>query len=312
MELGEVGVAPLLNTIVEQIPPPTASIQEPFAMLVSMIEWDQFVGAIVTGKVMSGVAEVGSQLHVLSMDGKKRAEASKVSKIYMRCGIARREVQRAVAGQIVSIAGINAGVTDTVSDPECFTAVATSPIDPPTLKMSLGVNTGPLVGKEGSIVNPTQLHARLQLEVKTNVALNVEFEGANSESFEIHGRGEMHLVDCLRLALAFVIGEEMHLVDCVWLTLIIYRIIDILKGVLIETMRREGFELSVSPPRVVYRMSDDGKRLEPIEEVMLEVDNNDVGTIVEAMNARKGEMLGMAPSDHSASRTCLSYTVRWG
>eukprot|EP00887_Chlorella_sp_A99_P000494 scaffold17.g494.t1 len=253
------GMAPLLEALAEHVPAPRGSADAPFSMLVVMTERSPFLGKVVTGRVHSGSVGVGDRLKVLGHRGGV-AEGFKVTRVMKRSGTSSVELARAAAGDIVSLAGVAAGVADTVAAPEVDAPLPQGQIDPPTLSMVIGPNTSPLAGREGTQLTGTKIGERLQAEAETNVSLRVlPVEGGGGESFEVQARGELQL------------------------------------GLLIENMRREGFELSVSPPRVVLREGEGGQKLEPLEEVVCEVEDAHAGEVIEALTLRRGDLLEMVP-----------------
>ncbi|TPX60197.1 hypothetical protein PhCBS80983_g01917 [Powellomyces hirtus] len=247
-------VLPLLDAIVAQVPAPTVDREAPFSMLVTQIESDPYVGKCYMGKVQSGVIRVGDKIKSLNTDGKTAVEG-KVTKILMRQGLEQVPTEVAGAGDIVSIAGIDgAYVNHTICDAAVTQPLPFTEVDPPTISMFFYVNDSPLGGKEGKYLTSQVLRDRLMKETETNVALEVVEQG---DAYEVKGRGELQM------------------------------------GVLIETMRREGFELSVSPPRVIYRTEGEGKDkkiLEPIEELTIDVEHVQAGSVIEKITKRKGEM----------------------
>ncbi|KAJ3158555.1 hypothetical protein HDU86_002780 [Geranomyces michiganensis] len=247
-------VLPLLDQILAQVPPPNVDRTAPFSMLVTQIESDPYVGKCYMGKIQSGVLRVGDKIKSLNTDGKSVVEG-RVTKILMRQGLEQVPTEVAGAGDIVSVAGIDgAYVNHTICDAAVTKPLPFTKVDPPTISMFFYVNDSPLGGKEGKFLTSQVLRDRLFKETETNVALEVVEQG---EAFEVKGRGELQM------------------------------------GVLIETMRREGFELSVSPPRVIYRSEGEGKDkkiLEPIEELTIDVEHEHAGTVIEKITKRKGEM----------------------
>ena len=266
MDAPRKSLAPLFELIVDHFAPPVADADAPFAMLASILEYDTYLGRVLTGRVERGMARVNSAVAALNRDG-ARLEAGRLTKLLSFRGIERVPVDEAQAGDIIAIAGLKeATVADTIADPEGGTPVMALPVDPPTLSMSFSINDSPFAGDDGDKVTSRLLAARLFREAEGNVAIQIEPTG-DENVFEVKGRGELQL------------------------------------GVLIETLRREGFELSVSRPRVLYR--DDpktGAREEPIEEVVIDVDDPYVGPVVEAMGERKGEMTDMRPSGGGKTR----------
>ncbi len=253
-------LSPLFDRIVEHVPSPRVNPDLPFSMLVTTLEYDPYLGRILTGRVETGSVSTNDSIKALSRDG-KAVEKAKLSKLLVFRGLERVAVDTVVAGEIVAIAGFSSA---TVSDTLCATDVEVplkaSPVGPPTLSMTFSVNDSPMGGREGSKVTSRVIRDRLNRESEGNVAIQVT-EAGNTDVFEVAGRGELQL------------------------------------GVLIETMRREGFELSISRPRVLYKKDDaSGERLEPFEEVRVDVDKEFSGIVVEAMNIRKGRMTDMRPS----------------
>src|SRR6202034_407801 len=234
-----------------------AGDEHPFKMLVTTLEADNFLGRVLTGRIESGVITTNRNIKALNRDG-EIIEKTRVTKLLAFRGLARVPVERAEAGDIIAIAGLEeATVADTLCDIMVEDAIPSHPIDPPTLAMTISVNDSPLAGREGDKVQSRVIRDRLLREAEGNVALKVQETGEGA--FEVAGRGELQL------------------------------------GVLIESMRREGFELSISRPRVLFK-SENGQRLEPIEEVTVDVDEEFAGIVVEKMSRRKAEMQDMRPS----------------
>lgn len=253
-----VNLNPLFDLIVSHVPTPKHDTEAPFTMLATTLESDLYLGRILTGRIATGRAKVNMPIKALSRDGTK-IEDGRVSKLLAFEGLERVPVESAGAGDIVAIAGLTeATVADTLCVPEVMEPIDSRPIDPPTLAMTFSVNDSPLAGLEGKKVTSRQIGERLFSEAEGNVAIKIT-EADSRDAFEVAGRGELQL------------------------------------GVLIEIMRREGFELSVSRPRVLYRTTD-GVREEPIEEVVIDVDEEFSGSVVESMSERKAEMQGMKPS----------------
>ena len=271
--LREGTLTPLFEKIVEHVPAPAADVDGPFKFLVTLLDRDNFLGRILTGKVQSGTVKVNSPIHALDNDGKV-VEAGRASKLMAFQGLERVPVDEARAGDIISIAGLTiATVSNTIADPSVTEPLHAQPIDPPTLSMRFAVNDSPLAGREGTKVTSRMIRDRLEREAESNVAIRVT-ESADKDSFEVAGRGELQL------------------------------------GVLIETMRREGFELGISRPRVLYREDENGKRTEPYETVVIDVDDEHSGTVVEKMAQRKGEMTDMRPSGGGKTRITFSAPSR--
>jgi GTP-binding protein len=268
---------PMLDLVVEHVPAPDVDENAPFSMLATLLQRDSFLGRILTGRVYSGKAKVNATVKAIDLNGKV-VETGRLTKLQRFSGVKRIPVDEVVAGDIVCIAGMEkTSVSDTICDPSISSPIASTPIDPPTMAITIGVNDSPFAGQEGSKVTSRMIRDRLFAEAETNVAITVK-ETQNSEAFEVGGRGELQL------------------------------------GVLIETMRREGYELSVSRPRVLLKKDDAGKTLEPIEEVIIDVDDEYSGSVVEKINQRKGSMLDMKPSGgktrivfHVPSRGLIGY-----
>jgi GTP-binding protein len=264
-DLREGTLTPLFEKIIEHVPAPAADVDGPFKFLVTLLDRDNFLGRILTGKVQSGTVRVNDPIRALDNDGKV-IETGRASKLLAFHGLDRVPVDEAKAGDIISIAGMTtATVSNTIADPTVTEPLHAQPIDPPTLSMRFAVNDSPMAGREGSKVTSRMIRDRLAREAESNVAIRVT-ESADKDSFEVAGRGELQL------------------------------------GVVIETMRREGFELGISRPRVLFREDEDGKRTEPYETVVIDVDEEYSGTVVEKMAIRKGEMTDMRPSGGGKTR----------
>ncbi|MXO90797.1 translational GTPase TypA [Pontixanthobacter aquaemixtae] len=266
-------LTPLFETIVNHVPAPDADADAPFKFLVTLLDRDNFLGRVLTGKVESGTIKVNSPIHALDAAGKV-IEAGRASKLMSFEGLERVPVEEAKAGDIISLAGLAvATVSNTICDPSVTEPLQAQPIDPPTLSMRFAVNDSPLAGREGSKVTSRMIRDRLEREAESNVAIKVT-ESADKDSFEVAGRGELQL------------------------------------GVLIETMRREGFELGISRPRVLFREDENGNRTEPYETVVIDVDDEFSGTVVEKLALRKGEMVDMRPSGGGKTRITFSAPSR--
>ncbi len=266
-------LTPMFEKIIDHVPPPAADFDGPFKFLVTLLDRDNFLGRILTGKVQSGTVKVNTPIHALDNDG-KIVEAGRASKLMAFRGLERVPVDEARAGDIISIAGMTeATVANTICDTTVSEPLHAQPIDPPTLSMRFAVNDSPMAGREGTKVTSRMIRDRLLREAESNVAIRVT-ESADRDSFDVAGRGELQL------------------------------------GVLIETMRREGFELGISRPRVLYREGEDGKRTEPYETVVIDVDDEHSGTVVEKMALRKGEMTDMRPSGGGKTRITFNAPSR--
>ena len=257
-------LTPLFEKIVEHVPAPDADPAGPFAMLATLLDRDNFLGRILTGRITSGKLSANMPIRALDPEGKV-VEEGRASKVFAFRGLERVPVESAEAGDIVAIAGLStATVANTIAEPSVTAALPAQPIDPPTLAMTFAVNDSPFAGREGSKVTSRMIRDRLLRESEGNVAIRVT-ESADKDSFEVAGRGELQL------------------------------------GVLIETMRREGFELGISRPRVLFRDGPNGRE-EPYETVVIDVDEEHSGTVVEKMALRKGEMTDMRPSGGGKTR----------
>ena len=253
-------LAPLFDLILRHVPPPVAEKDAPFAMLATTLDYDPFIGRVLTGRIHSGIARLNMPLKALARDGRV-IEQARLTKLLAYRGLERRPVEEAEAGDIVAIAGLQSTtVADTLCAAEVTQALPSDPIDPPTLAMTFSVNDSPLAGRDGDKVTSRVIAARLHREAEGNVAIKVR-ESNEKDAIEVAGRGELQL------------------------------------GVLIETMRREGFELSISRPRVLFKTDPvSGQRLEPIEEILVDVDEEFAGIVVDKMSRRKAEMQELRPS----------------
>ncbi len=270
----------LFETVVAHVPPPQVSGDEtePFAMLATTLEADPYLGRLLTGRIVAGAAKPGVTMKALSRDG-ALVEQARVSKVLAFRGLKRQPVDEALPGDIVAIAGFTkASVSDTICALECDKALPAQPIDPPTLSITIAANDSPLAGREGDKVQSRVIRERLLRQAEGDVAITVT-ETASKDAFDVAGRGELQL------------------------------------GVLIENMRREGFELAVSRPRVVTRTDEGGKLLEPIEEVVIDVDDEYSGVVIEKLSQKKAELAEMNPAGagktrivmHAPSRALIGY-----
>jgi len=258
------GMVPLFELVLRHVPPPTVE-EGPFRLLGTILESNPYLGRVVTGRIFSGTVKPNQPAKVLDRDG-KLIEQGRVSKVLAFRGLERQPIEEAVAGDIVAIAGFpEATVAHTICAPEVETPLPAHPIDPPTLAMTFRVNDSPLAGTEGSKVTGRMIRDRLLREAEGNVALRVRPSDEN-DAMEVAGRGELQL------------------------------------GILIETMRREGFELSVSRPKVLLRRNAAGELEEPIEEVVIDVDEEHSGVVVQKMSERKADLIEMRPSGGHRTR----------
>ncbi len=261
-------LTPLFERIVADVPKPKpiakAGDEYPFTMLVTTLEADPYLGRILTGRIESGSINVNRVIKALDRNGKE-VERARATKLLAFRGLARVPEAVAYAGDIVAIAGLqNATVADTLCDVNVEQPIYATPIDPPTLAITISVNDSPLAGREGDKVQSRVIRERLLREAEGNVA--IKFRETGEGAFEVAGRGELQL------------------------------------GVLIEQMRREGFELSISRPRVLFQTGENGERLEPIEEVTIDVDDPYTGVVIEKISQRKGELQDMRPTGAGKTR----------
>lgn len=276
------GMIPLLDKIVDLVPSPNASLDDPFSFVITMMSRDSFLGRIATGRVCSGVAYAGDTVHVVSRDGVRRKNA-KITKIMASRGLKRQNIPAATAGDIVSIAGIeDIAVGDTIGFPPPTATAADcnnllvptiSPlwapaIDPPTVSITFNLNDSPLAGKEGQVLTTQKLSDWLHAEAENNVSIVIG-QDAGSDGVEVKGRGELQL------------------------------------GILVETLRREGAELALSPPKVLTKINEKGETLEPMEELHVEVDEDHSGAIIEKLSARQANLIEMKPM--RGGRTRISF-----
>jgi GTP-binding protein len=262
----------LLDLVTKHVPAPKSDQNSAFSMLAVTIEKDAFLGRIITGRIHTGKIKVNDAVKVLDRDGKE-LEKGRISKILAFRGLSRQPVEEAFAGDIVAIAGLSeAFVSHTICDAEVKEALPAMPIDPPTLTMTFGVNNSPLAGTEGKKLTSREIGTRLAAEAEVNVGLLVE-QGETAETFQVKGRGELQL------------------------------------AVLIETMRREGFELSIGGPQVIFK-EENGQKLEPFEEVVIDVDDEFSGVVMEKMGLRKAELLDMNSDGHGRTRMTFDAPTR--
>lgn len=261
-------IIPLLDTIIKHVPDSTGDIDKPLQMLVSAIEYDNYIGKIGTGKINSGTISQGEEIVLLKRDGERLLY--RISKIFQYVGIKKKEVKKALVGDIVSLAGMEmVDVGETVADKEHPVPLPLIEIDAPTLAMKFRVNDSPLAGREGKYLTSRKILERLQRELQSNVSLVLE-ETSSADEFIVKGRGELQL------------------------------------SILIENMRRECYEFQVSKPKVIYRELK-GKKTEPVELVVVDADNEYAGTVIEMLSLRKGEMLDMVQGTDGYTR--LEYKV---
>lgn len=259
---------PLFETIIKHVKPVEPQNDKPFSMLVTLLESDPFLGRILTGKIYQGVARANMEVQAIDLNGNV-VEKSRFTKLQSFAGLKRIPIETAESGDIIAIAGFEkCSVSDTICCPTVNNPIPSTPIDPSTMAITISINTSPLAGREGTKLTTRMIRDRLMSEAETNVAITVN-EIPGSDAFEVGGRGELQL------------------------------------GVLIETMRREGYELSVSRPKVLFKY-DNGKKLEPIEEVMIDIDEEFSGVIMDRLSKSRGKMQSM---DTLNGRTRLVYLV---
>jgi GTP-binding protein len=270
-------MAPLFDLVLRHVPPPRVE-EGPFRMLGTILEANPYLGRIVTGRITSGSVRANQAVKVLDRDG-RLVDEGRVMKVLAFRGLERQPIEEGMAGDIVAVAGLpQATVSHTICAPEVSVPLPAQPIDPPTLAMTFRINDSPLAGTEGDKVQSRVIRERLLREAEGNVALRVT-ESAEKDAMEVAGRGELQL------------------------------------GILIETMRREGFELSVSRPKVLFERDASGRLLEPIEEVVIDVDADHSGVVVQKLSERKGELIDMRPSGggrvrlvfHAPTRGLIGY-----
>ncbi len=260
-------LSPLFETIIKEIPEPPADAESPFQMLVMNIEYNDYIGRLGIGRIFRGTIRDDAPMHVIHEDG--TVEDARITKIYTFEGLKRNETVEASAGEIIALAGMeDVDIGETICDPADVTPLPFVNIEEPTLSMNFVVNNSPFAGKEGKYVTTRNLAERLQRELRANVSLRVE-PGETPDIFTVSGRGELHL------------------------------------AILIETMRREGYEFQVGKPQVIYKTID-GELHEPVEQVVIDVPDEYVGTVIDNLSRRKGEMKNLMPS-HGNTR--LEFTT---
>ena len=265
-------LACLFDVILKHIPAPKVDPDAPLQMLVTSLGYDDYRGVTAIGRIFAGKIKAGQRLARLTTDGRNLPETAKY--LYTFQGLNKIEIEEASAGDIVSLAGLEEiGIGETLADPASPVALPTIKVEEPTVRMMFGVNTSPFSGREGKYSTSRKLRERLYDELRTNVALRVE-DTDSAENFLVSGRGELHL------------------------------------GILIETMRREGYEFQVSRPEVIFHKADDGELLEPYEEVHIETSNETVGVVVEMLGSRRGKMMDMQDSGQGTTRMIFIVPTR--
>ena len=266
-------LSPLLDLILSHIEEPKLNDSMPFAMLATLLSSDPYLGRCLIGRVEQGDISVNANVKTIDLNGRE-IEKGRLTKLFIYEGTEKVPVDKVHAGDIICIAGLSkSSVADTICDDTINTPIHATAIDPPTMAVTITVNSSPFAGTEGKLVTSTKIRERLLAEAESNVAITFN-ENANKDAFEIGGRGELQI------------------------------------GILIETMRREGFELSVSSPRVLLKKNDQGQVLEPFEEVIIDVDEQYSSTTVDSINKRKGEMIEMKPMGKSKTRLIFKVPSR--
>ena len=273
---------PLLDLIIEHVKPAELDKTKPFAMLSTLLYADSFLGRSLVGKISQGTAKANQPIKAINLKGEK-VDEGKLTKIFRYEGTKKVPIEIGEAGDIVVIAGLEkANVADTICDPELTEPIPATPIDPPTMSITISVNSSPLAGTEGKKLTSTQIRDRLVSEAQNNVGITFS-QNANVDSFVISGRGELML------------------------------------EILLTQMRREGFEMTVSPPKVLYQKDDAGNKLEPIEEITVDLDEEYSSKIIDSMNRRKGKLLDLKDTGknkkrlvfHAPTRGLMGYTSRF-
>ena len=252
-------IRPLLDTIIKEIPAPEGDVEKPLQILISNVEYDDYVGRIGVGRVERGSVNVGQSITLIHQDGTKTN--AKIGRLYTFEGLRRAEAQTASVGDLVAISGIEGiNIGETICDVTCPEPLPFVKIDEPTISMNFIVNDSPFAGKEGKYVTSRNLRDRLMKEIETNISLRVE-ETDSSDTFKVSGRGELHL------------------------------------SILIETMRRQNYEFQISRPKVIFSRDEEGNLLEPMELLMVETPESYVGTVMEKLGNRKAELINMTTRD---------------
>ena len=273
---------PLLDLILDHVSPSKLDLDKPFAMLATLLYADSFLGRSLVGKISQGTARANQQIKAINLDG-KQIDAGRLTKIFRYEGAKRVPIEIGEAGDIVIIAGLqNANVADTICDLEVTEPISAIPIDPPTMVIKVTANNSPLAGTEGKKLTSVQIRARLLQEADNNVGI-IFSENKNKDTFEISGRGELML------------------------------------EILLTQMRREGFEMTVSPPRVLFRKDENGNKLEPIEEITIDLDDEFSSKVIDSMNKRKGKLIDLKDTGkgkkrlifHAPTRGLMGYTSKF-
>ena len=273
---------PLLDLVIDHVKPAEFDKSKPFAMLSTLLYADSFLGRSLVGRISQGTAKANQQIKAINLDGEK-VDEGRLTKIFRYEGTKKVPIEVGEAGDIVVIAGLEkANVADTICDTEVDTPIQATPIDPPTMSIKITVNSSPLAGTEGKKLTSTQIRERLVQEAQNNVGISFA-ENENKDSFEISGRGELML------------------------------------EILLTQMRREGFEMTVSPPRVLFQKNENGEKLEPIEEITMDLDEEFSSKVIDSMNKRKGKLIDLKDTGknkkrlifHAPTRGLMGYTSRF-
>ena len=273
---------PLLDLILEHVKPAELDKNKPFAMLSTLLYADSFLGRSLVGKISQGTAKANQQIKAINLQGEK-VDEGRLTKIFRYEGTKKVPIEVGEAGDIVVIAGLEkANVADTICNLEVNQPISATPIDPPTMAIKVTVNSSPLAGTEGKKLTSTQIRSRLILEAQNNVGITFS-ENQHKDAFEISGRGELML------------------------------------EILLTQMRREGFEMTVSPPRVLFRKDENGNKLEPIEEITMDLDEEHSSKVIDSMNRRKGKLIDLKDTGkdkkrlifHAPTRGLMGYTSRF-
>ena len=273
---------PLLDLVIDHVKPAEFDKIKPFAMLSTLLYADSFLGRSLVGRISQGTAKANQQIKAINLEGKK-VDEGRLTKIFRYEGTKKVPIEVGEAGDIVVIAGLEkANVADTICDTEVDTPIQATPIDPPTMSIKITVNSSPLAGTEGKKLTSTQIRERLVQEAQNNVGISFS-ENENKDSFEISGRGELML------------------------------------EILLTQMRREGFEMTVSPPRVLFQKNENGEKLEPIEEITMDLDEEFSSKVIDSMNKRKGKLIDLKDTGknkkrlifHAPTRGLMGYTSRF-
>ncbi|MDC3097743.1 translational GTPase TypA [Candidatus Pelagibacter sp.] len=273
---------PLLDLVIDHVKPAEFDKTKPFAMLSTLLYADSFLGRSLVGRISQGTAKANQQIKAINLDGEK-VDEGRLTKIFRYEGTKKVPIEVGEAGDIVVIAGLEkANVADTICDTEVDTPIQATPIDPPTMSIKITVNSSPLAGTEGKKLTSTQIRERLVQEAQNNVGISFS-ENENKDSFEISGRGELML------------------------------------EILLTQMRREGFEMTVSPPRVLFQKNENGDKLEPIEEITMDLDEEFSSKVIDSMNKRKGKLIDLKDTGknkkrlifHAPTRGLMGYTSRF-